>query len=66
MNNKRALRFTAGYTATAFSGLGWICAGDLSQNPHIWYLVIPLVIFIVCIHTFAMITWIDEDNNADK
>lgn len=35
-NNKKSLKFLAGYCSTAFSGLGFVCASMLSPNPFIW------------------------------
>lgn len=62
MNNKKSLKFLAGFTSTTFSLLGYSCAGLLSPNPFVWWLVIPLMLLVAIVNTLMMVAWIDEDN----
>lgn len=59
-NNKKSLKFLAGYCSTAFSGLGFVCASMLSPNPFIWWLTIPLIIFITVTDVLMLIDWMDK------
>jgi len=62
MDNKKSLKFLVGFTSTTFSLLGYLCAGLLSPNPFIWWLVIPLMLLITVVDVLMMVAWIDEDN----
>lgn len=64
MDNKKSLKFLAflaGYCSTAFSALGYVCASMLSPNPFIWWLTIPLIIFIVITDVLMLIGWMDNE-----
>ncbi len=65
MTNKQSLIFTCSFIAITFSLLGWLCISYLSPNPHIWFLSVPISIFIaiveVCIMTEAI-----ERNRDDR
>lgn len=61
MDNKKSLKFLAGYCSTTFSILGYVCASLLSPNPYIWWLTIPLIIFIAIIDVLMLNGWMDNE-----
>lgn len=61
MDNKKSLKFLAGYCSTAFSALGYVYVSMLSPNPFIWWLTIPLIIFIVITDVLMLIGWMDNE-----
>ena len=61
MDNKKSLKFLVGYCSTALSDLGYVCASMLSPNPFIWWLTIPLIIFIVITDVLMFIGWMDNE-----
>lgn len=61
MDNKKSLKFLAGYTAITFNELGLVMAGILSPNPFVWWLVSPLIIFTVLINVQMLISWMDDE-----
>lgn len=60
MNKKQSLRFLLGITTLTFNVLGFTMAGILSPNPFVWWLVCPLIIFIVIIGVLMLVSWIDD------
>lgn len=65
MTNKQSLIFTCSFIATTFSLLGWLCISYLSPNPYIWWLSIPMVIFIAIVESYVMTEAI-ERNRDDR
>ena len=54
MTNKQSLIFTCSFVAVTFSLLGWLCASELSPNPYVWFISIPIIIFIAVVETYLM------------
>ena len=54
MTDKQSLIFTCSFVATAFSLLAWLCVSYLSPNPYIWWLSVPMIIFIAIVDTYIM------------
>ena len=65
MTNKQGLIFTCSILATTFSLLGWLCISFLSPNLHIWWLSVPMIIFIAIVEVYIMTEAIDR-NRDDK
>ena len=65
MTNKQSLIFTCSFIATTFSLLGWLCISYLSPNPYIWWLTVPMIIFIAIVEVYVMTEAIDR-NRDDK
>lgn len=65
MTDKQSLIFMCSFVATTFSLLGWLCISYLSSNPHIWFLSVPISIFIAIIEAYIMIEAI-ERNRDDR
>ena len=59
MADKQSLIFTCSTLATTFSLLGWLCISYLSPNPHIWWLSVPMIIFIAIVEVYIMAEAID-------
>ena len=60
MTDKQSLIFTCSVLATTFSLLGWLCISYLSPNPYIWWLSIPMVLFIAIVEVYIMAEAIDR------
>ena len=57
---KRLKRLCAGlYTAT-FSVLGWVLCAMVSPNPHIWWIVVPIIVFVTIVNSIAIQVWVFE------
>ena len=65
MTNKQSLIFTCSFLATTFSLLGWLCISYLSPNPYIWWLSVPMIIFIAIVEAYIMTEAI-ERNRDDR
>lgn len=65
MTDKQSLIFTCSVFATTFSLLGWLCIGYLSPNPYIWWLSVPMIIFIAIVEVYIMTEAI-ERNRDDR
>lgn len=65
MTNKQSLIFTCSFVAVTFSLLGWLCASELSPNPYVWFISIPIIIFIAVVETYLM-TEALERNRDDR
>lgn len=63
MTNKQSLIFTCSVLATTFSLLGWLCISYLSPNPYIWWLSVPMVIFIAIVEVYIMTEAIDRNRD---
>lgn len=59
-NNKRALKFLAGFSSNMLSLLGWACAGIMSSNDYIWVLIIPILLLCAYINALAITSWINK------
>jgi len=59
--NKRALRFTMGYSSVSLNALAWVMTGILSPNPYAWWLIAPLLVFSVIIGTLMIIAYMDME-----
>ena len=59
MTDKQSLIFTCSVLATTFSLLGWLCISYLSPNPYIWWLSVPMVLFIATVEVYIMTEAID-------
>lgn len=65
MTDKQSLIFTCSFVATTFSLLGWLGVSYLNQNPYIWLLSVPMIIFIAIVEVCIMTEAIDM-NRDDK
>ena len=63
MTNKQSLIFTCSVLATTFSLLGWLCISYLSPNTYIWWLSIPMIIFIAIVEVCIMTEAIDRNRD---
>lgn len=63
MTDKQSLIFTCSVLAITFSLLGWLCISYLSPNPHIWWLSVPMVIFIAIVESYIMTEAIDRNRD---
>lgn len=63
MTDKQSLIFTCSVLATTFSLLGWLCISYLSPNPYIWWLSIPMIIFIAIVEVYIMTEAIDRNRD---
>lgn len=63
MTNKQSLIFTCSFVATTLSLLGWLCASLLSPNPYIWWLSVPMIIFIAIVEVYIMTEAIDRNRD---
>lgn len=63
MTNKQSLIFTCSFIATTFSLLGWLCLGLLSPNQDIWWLIVPMIIFIAIVEIYVMTEAIDRNRD---
>lgn len=65
MTDKQSLIFMCSLTSTTFSLLGWLCVSYLSPNPYIWWLSVPMIIFIAIVEAYIMTEAI-ERNRDDR
>ena len=63
MTDKQSLIFMCALTAATFSLLGWLCVSYLSPNPYIWWLSIPMIIFIAIVEVYIMTEAIDRNRD---
>lgn len=63
MTNKQSLIFTCSFVAITFSLLGWLCISYLSPNPHIWWLSVPIIIFIAIVEAYITTEAIERNSN---
>lgn len=61
MTNKQSLIFLCSFIATTFSLLGWLCVSYLNPNPYIWWLSVPMIIFITIVEVYIMTEAIGRD-----
>ena len=54
MTDKQSLIFMCSLTAMTFSLLGWLCASYLSLNPYIWWISVPMMIFIAAVDSYLL------------
>ena len=60
MTHKQSLIFTCSFVATTFSLLGWLCASELSPNPYVWWLSVPIIIFIAIVQTYLLVETLER------
>ena len=65
MTDKQSLIFMCSLTSTTFSLLGWLCVSYLSPNPYIWWISVPMIIFIAIVESYVM-TEAMERNRDDR
>lgn len=65
MTDKQSLIFMCSLTATTFSLLGWLCVSYLSPNPYIWWISVPMMIFIAAMDAY-LLTEALERNRDDR
>lgn len=58
--DKRALKFLAGFSASVFSLLGWVCVNNMSPDPYTWVFTIPIASLCAYINALAMTDWINK------
>lgn len=63
MTNKQSLIFTCSVLATTLSLLGWLCISYLSPNPYIWFISVPIIIFIAIVECFVITEAIDRNRD---
>ena len=63
MTNKQSLIFTCSFVATTFSLLGWLRVSYLSPNPYIWWLSVPMMIFIAIVEAYIMTEALGRNKN---
>ena len=63
MTDKPSLIFISSLLATAFSLLAWLDISYLSPNPHIWWLSVPMIIFITIVEGYIMTEAIDRSRD---
>lgn len=63
MTDKQSLIFTCSVLAITFSLLGWLCISYLSPNPYIWWLSVPMALFITIVETYIMTEAIDRSRD---
>lgn len=57
---KRLRRVVTGIYFGSLSVLGWALAGLMSPNSQVWWIVIPIIIFITIPMSFAIQAWVFE------
>lgn len=61
--NIKALKLLAGFTATAFGGMGWLCVSTTNPNqPYVWLVTMPIALFVIAVGSFMIPAWIDEND----
>ena len=65
MTDKQSLIFMCSLTATTFNLLGWLCVSYLSPNPYIWWISVPIMIFIATVDSY-LLTETLERNRDDR
>lgn len=65
MTNKQSLIFMCSFVAITFSLLGWLCASKLSPNPYVWFISVPIIIFIAVVGTYLIAEAL-ERNRDDR
>lgn len=65
MTNKQSLIFMCSLTTTTFSLLGWLCVSYLSPNLYIWWISVPIMIFIATVDAY-LLTEALERNKDDR
>lgn len=63
MTDKQSLIFTFSFFATVFSVLGWLCVSYLSPNHYIWWLSVPIIIFITIVEVYIMTEALERNRN---
>ena len=58
--HKRLKRLCAGIYMATLSALGWVLCAMVSPNPHIWWMVAPIIIFVVIVSSIARQAWVFE------
>ncbi len=58
--DKRAIRFTLGYCATACNALAWFLLTQLSPNQWNWILTVPIGIFCIIVGVLSFVAWMDS------
>ena len=58
--HKRLKRLCAGIYMATFSALGWVLCAMVSPNPHIWWIVAPIIVFVVIVSSIAIQAWVFE------
>lgn len=63
MTDKQSLIFTCSFIAITFSLLGWLCVSYLSPNPYIWWISVPMILFIAIVEAYIMTEAIDRNRD---
>ena len=58
--HKRLRRLCAGLYAATFSVLGWVLCAMTSPSPHVWWVTVPIVVFIAIVNSIAIQAWVFE------
>ena len=58
--HKRLKRLCAGIYMATFSALGWVLCAMVSPNQHIWWMVAPIIVFVVIVSSIAIQAWVFE------
>ena len=57
---KRLKRLCVGICMATFGALGWVLCAMASPNLHIWWIDVPIIIFVVIVSSIAIQAWIFE------
>lgn len=57
---KRLKRLCAGLYAATFSVLGWVLCAMTSSSPHVWWVTVPIVVFVAIVNSIAIQAWVFE------
>lgn len=57
---KRLKRLCAGLYSATFSVLGWVLCAMASPSPHVWWIAIPIVVFVAIVNSIAIQAWVFE------
>ena len=63
MTNKQSLIFLSSMISTTFSLLGWLVISMSSSTPYIWFLSVPIIIFITIVACYVMTEAIERNRN---
>lgn len=66
MTDKQSLIFFCSFTAITFSMLGWFCISLLSPNEHIWFISVPMMIFIAIVEIYLMVETLYKEKQNDR
>lgn len=63
MTNKQSLIFTCSFVAVTLSLFGWLCVSELSPNPYVWFISVPIIIFITVVGTYLMVEALERNRD---